>query len=198
MIEDMKFKIRKLQNAAQVAKEIVELSEEEQLMLAVIIHRSKIKVMDLLDEWFYDIKSIFDRLPSDEDLKYKAKELTKEYKLAKENETKDESGKQTDDEVSETSTSDSDSENSENENNVHKSHDSEHSINDIDDNNEGSHKGDKDSVNENDEKSATITDGREADEENSQNIKDMNNTNSDTTKENGDQDSVESVDENEV
>ena len=92
MIEDMKFKIKKLQNAAQVAKAMVEMSEEEQLMLSVITHSSKIKVMDLLDEWFYDIKSIFDRLPSDEDLKYKAKEITKEYKLAKENETKDESG----------------------------------------------------------------------------------------------------------
>ena len=86
MIQDIKFKIQKLQNAAQVAKIMVEMSEKEQLMLSVIIYTSKIDVMDLLDEWFYDIKPIFDRLPSDEDLKYKAKEFIKEYRLAKEKE----------------------------------------------------------------------------------------------------------------
>ena len=129
---------------------MVELAEEEQLMLSVITNSSKIKFMELLDEWFYDIKSIFDRLPSDEDLKYKAKELTNEYKLAKESETKDESGKQSDDEASETSISNSDNENNESKNIEHESHDSEHPINDIDGNSEGSLKGDKYSVNEND------------------------------------------------
>ena len=130
MIEDVKFKIEKLQNAAKVAKEMVELSEEEQLMLTVITYSSKIKAMDLLDEWFYNIKSIFDRLPSDEDLKYKAKELTKEYKLAKEKEMKIELGEDNDAEASEISETDS-SDNEEDQNKDHNSEDADNEASEI-------------------------------------------------------------------
>ena len=76
-IDEIRFKIKELQNAAQVAKVILELSELETLML-------KIQAMDLLYEWFNNLKAIFNRLPSDEDLKYEAKQFTKEHKLMKE------------------------------------------------------------------------------------------------------------------
>ena len=46
---DIKFKIRELQNAAKIAKSILEVSEKEQMILSVIIHSSKIKVIALLD-----------------------------------------------------------------------------------------------------------------------------------------------------
>ena len=42
--------------------------------------------MDLLYEWFYHLKAIFNRLPSDEDLKLEAKQFTQEYNLLKEKE----------------------------------------------------------------------------------------------------------------
>ena len=47
----------------------MDLSEEEELILKVIGYSSKFDVMDLLDEWFHNIKFIFDRLLSDDDLK---------------------------------------------------------------------------------------------------------------------------------
>ena len=56
--ENIRFKIRELQNASKVAKSILELSDEEQMILAVIIHSSKIKVITLLEEWFHHINSI--------------------------------------------------------------------------------------------------------------------------------------------
>ena len=65
-IDEIKFKIKELQNAAQVAKAILDLSEIESLMLKTIIYSSKIQVMDLLDEWFIYLRLIFNRLPSDE------------------------------------------------------------------------------------------------------------------------------------
>ena len=40
-IEDIKFQISELKNAAQVAKSILELSEEEKIMLTLIIHTLK-------------------------------------------------------------------------------------------------------------------------------------------------------------
>ena len=58
-IDEIKFKIKELQNAAQVAKTILELSEIEGLMLKTIMYSSKIQVMDLLDEWFIYLKLIF-------------------------------------------------------------------------------------------------------------------------------------------
>ena len=76
-IDEIKFKIKELQNAAQVAKAILELSEIESLMLKTIIYSSKIQVMDLLDEWFIYLRLIFNRLPSDEDLKDEAKNSQK-------------------------------------------------------------------------------------------------------------------------
>ena len=76
-IDEIKFKIKELQNAAQVAKTILELSEIESLMLKTIMYSSKIQVMDLLDEWFIYLKLIFARLPSDEDLKDEAKKIQK-------------------------------------------------------------------------------------------------------------------------
>ena len=72
-IDEMKFKIKELQNAAQVAKAILELSEAEELIQKVIIYSSKIQNMDLLYEWSNPIKLISNRLPSYEDLKIEAK-----------------------------------------------------------------------------------------------------------------------------
>ena len=83
---DIKFKIGELQNAAKIAKSILELSEKEHMILSVIIHSSKIKVIALLDEWFHHIKSIFASLPSDEDLLHVATQTVERYKTAKENE----------------------------------------------------------------------------------------------------------------
>ena len=115
-IDEIRFKIKELQNAAQVAKVILELSELETLMLKIIIHSSKIQVMDLLYEWFNNLKAIFNRLPSDEDLKYEANKFTQEYKLMKEEEIKNELGNYSYDDGSEISESDSsDDEDNENE-----------------------------------------------------------------------------------
>ena len=111
-VEDIQFKIKELQNAAKVAKAILELSEEEKIILNTIIHSSKIKVMDLLDEWFYHIKPIFNRLPSDADLKYTATEIMKEYKSAKGNIGDSESNEDADDESSETLDTENDQNNS--------------------------------------------------------------------------------------
>ena len=91
-IDDIKFKVKELQNGAKVAKAILELSEEESLMLTAIVYSSKIQVMELLDEWFIYLRSIFYRLPSDEDLKKKAKGFSKRYKLTKEENMVNESG----------------------------------------------------------------------------------------------------------
>ena len=55
-------------------------------MLKVIIYSSKIQVMDLVYKWFNHLRAIFNRLPSDEDLKLEAKQFTQEYKLMKEEE----------------------------------------------------------------------------------------------------------------
>ena len=109
-VDKMRFKIKELKNATHVAKAILELSEEEELILNVITYSSKIQVMDLIDEWFHHIKFIFDRLPSDEDLKNEAKEFTKEYKLLRQEELKIKSDlcKDSDDRASEISESDSD------------------------------------------------------------------------------------------
>ena len=68
-VDDIKFKIKEFQNAAHVAKAILELSETEELILKVIIYSSKIQVMDFLYEYCNHIKLIFSRLPSDDDLK---------------------------------------------------------------------------------------------------------------------------------
>ena len=57
-IDEIKFKIKELQNAAQVAKAILELSEIERLMLQTIIYSSKIQVMDLSDERFIYLRLI--------------------------------------------------------------------------------------------------------------------------------------------
>ena len=40
-VDEMRFKIKELQNAAHVAKAILELSETEELILKVIIYSSK-------------------------------------------------------------------------------------------------------------------------------------------------------------
>ena len=109
-IDEIKFKIKELQNAAIVTKAILDLPEKEELILTVIGYSSKIDVMDLLYEWFHDIKIIFDRLPSEEDLKNEAREFIKEYKLFREEELKIKMDlcKDTDDKASDISESDSD------------------------------------------------------------------------------------------
>ena len=48
--ENIRFKIRELQNASKVVKSILELSEEDQMILAAIIHSSKITVITLFEE----------------------------------------------------------------------------------------------------------------------------------------------------
>ena len=172
-IEEINFKFKELQNAAQVANEILELSEIESLMLKAIIYSSKIQVMDLLDEWFIYLRSIFNRLPSDEDLKKKAKELTQEYKLIKEEEMENESGEDADDKASDISESDSSDENNENENQGESNKDandevSEKSESDNGVNSKATNEVDEDLVNQNDDESATSTDESDADDENAE------------------------------
>ena len=171
-IDNIKFKIKELQNAAQVAKAILELSEIENLMLKTIIYSSKIQVMGFLDEWFIYLRLIFDRLPSDDDLKDVAKNFTKEYKLAKEEELKNESGEDTDGQTSESSESDSEdaddeaSEKSESDNGDN--HVNEESVNDADDNSKTIYKVDEDSQTENDDKSVTSKDESETSKDESE------------------------------
>ena len=75
------------------------------MILNVIIHSSKIKVITLLEEWFHHIKSIFICLPSDEDLIYKATKIVEQYRSAKDeceyetNESENETSEDTDDEA---------------------------------------------------------------------------------------------------
>jgi len=174
-IDEMKFKIKELQNAAQVAKAILELSEIESLMLKTIVYSSKIQVMDLLDEWFIYLRLIFNRLPSDENLKDEAKKFAKEYKLDKE-ETKIDLGGDTDDQATETSESDSEdaddeaSEKSESDNGDN--HVNEESVNGTEDNSETIYEGDEDSQTENDDKSVTSKDESEAHDEDIINVGD--------------------------
>ena len=80
---------------------LLELSEEETMILNVIIRSSKSKVITSLEEWFHHIKSIFVRLPSDADLIYKATKIVEEYRFAKEDESKNETSEDADDEASE-------------------------------------------------------------------------------------------------
>jgi hypothetical protein len=168
-IDEMKFKIKELQNAAQVAKAILELSEIESLMLKTIVYSSKIQVMDLLDEWFIYLRLIFNRLPSDEDLKDESKNFAKEYKLDKEEELKNDSGEDTDGQTSETSESDSEdaddeaSEKSESDNGDN--HVNEESVNGTEDDNKTIYEGDEDSQTENDDQSVTSKDESEAHDE---------------------------------
>ena len=215
-IDDIRFKIKELQNAAQVAETILELSEIEKLILKAIIYSSKMQVMGFLYEWFNPIKLIFSRLPSDEDLKLEAKQYKEEYKLLKEEEMKNASGEDTDDEatqISETDNSDNlDEENkgqdtedaddeaseiieaSDDDDNENKCNGSKDGVNDIDSDSEGTNEVDEDSENENDEKSVKSSDGSEADEED---IKDIDDGFSDTsTKYNDEQGSVKSINEN--
>ena len=180
-INEMKFKIKKLQNAAQVAKVILELSEVESLMLKTIIYSSKIQVMDLLDEWFIYLRLIFDRLPSDEDLKHEAKKFAKEYKLDKEKESKNELGEDTDDQATETS--ESDSEDADDEASKESKSDNEDNFNDTYENSGTINESDEDVENVNDAKNSISKEVREVDDE----------TSDISTKD--DQDSTESVNE---
>ena len=164
-IDEMKFKIKKLQNAAQVAKVILELSEIESLMLKTIIYSSKIQVMDLLDEWFIYLRLIFDRLPSDEDLKHEAKKFAKEYKLDKEKESKNELGEDTDDQATETS--ESDSEDADDEASKESKSDNEDNFNDTYENSGTINESDEDVENVNDAKNSISKDVREVDDETS-------------------------------
>jgi len=182
-VEDIQFKIKELQNAAKVAKAILELSEEEKLILNTIIHSSKIKVMNLLDEWFYHIKPIFNRLPSDADLKYTATEIMKEYKSAKGNVGDNESNGDADDESSETLDMENDQNNSQ---------ESEESVSSSDKDSEGGNVSDEDSLNENKKDKESDSD----DEKSSQTVKSIDDRDSDksdndqSTNENKDVDSV--------
>ena len=182
-VEDIQFKIKELQNAAKVAKAILELSEEEKIILNTIIHSSKIKVMDLLDEWFYHIKPIFNRLPSDADLKYTATEIMKEYKSAKGNVGDNESNEDADDESSETLDTENDQNNSQ---------ESEESVSSSDKDSEGGNVSDEDSLNENKKDKESDSD----DEKSSQTVKSIDDRDSDksdndqSTNENKDVDSV--------
>ena len=175
-IEEINFKVKELQNAAQVANRILELSQIESLMLKAIMYSSKIQVMDLLDEWFIYLRLIFDRLPSDEDLKKKAKELTQEYKLIKEEKIENELGEDVDDQTSETSESDSEdaddeaSEKSESDNGDN--HVNEESVNGTEDNSKTIYEGDEDSQTENDDKSVTSKDESETHNEDIINVGD--------------------------
>jgi hypothetical protein len=175
-INEMKFKIKKLQNAAQVAKAILELSDIESLMLKTIIYSSKIQVMDLLDEWFIYLRLIFNRLPSDEDLKHEAKNFAKEYRLDKEKELKNEPGEDTDGQTSETSESDSEdaddeaSEKSESDNGDNLAN--EEPVNDTKDDNKTTYGGDEDSQTENDDQSVTSKDESESHDEDIINVGD--------------------------
>ena len=161
-IDEMKFKIKELQNAAQVAKAILELSEIESLMLKTIVYSSKIQVMDLLDEWFIYLRLIFNRLPSDENLKDEAKKFAKEYKLDKE-ETKIDLGGDTDDQATETS--ESDSEDADDEASEKSESDNVDNNNDTDDNSGTINESDEDSENGNDDRNTISKDESEADDE---------------------------------
>ena len=182
-VEDIQFKIKELQNAAKVAKAILELSEEEKLILNTIIHSSKIKVMDVLGEWFYHIKPIFNRLPSDADLKYTATEIMKEYKSAKGNVGDNESNEDADDESSETLDTENDQNNSQ---------ESEESVSSSDKDSEGGNVSDEDSLNEHKKDKESDSD----DEKSSQTVKSIDDRDSDksdndqSTNENKDVDSV--------
>ena len=160
-IDEMKFKIKELQNAAQVAKAILELSEIESLMLKTIVYSSKIQVMDLLDEWFIYLRLIFNRLPSDENLKDEAKKFAKEYKLDKE-ETKIDLGGDTDDQATETS--ESDSEDADDEASEKSESDNVDNNNDTDDNSGTINESDEDFENGNDDKHSISKDESEADD----------------------------------
>ena len=87
-VDGIRFKIKELQDAAHIAKAVLELSETEELLLKVIIYSFKIQAMYFLYEYFNHIKLIFSRLPSDEDLKLEAKSSIEEYKLLKEKDMK--------------------------------------------------------------------------------------------------------------
>ena len=158
-IDEMKFKIKELQNAAQVAKAILELSEIENLMLKTIVYSSKIQVMDLLDEWFIYLRLIFNRLPSDENLKDEAKKFAKEYKLDKE-ETKIDLGGDTDDQATETS--ESDSEDADDEASEKSESDNVDNHNDTDDNSGTINESDEDFENGNDDRNSISKDESEA------------------------------------
>ena len=160
--DEIKFKIKELQNAAQVAKAILELSEIENLMLKTIVYSSKIQVMDLLDEWFIYLRSIFNRLPSDENLKDEAKNFAKEYKLEKE-ETKIDLGGDTHDQATETS--ESDSEDADDEASEKSESDNVDNNNDTNDDSGTINGSDEDFGNGNDDTNSIPKDESEADDE---------------------------------
>ena len=200
-VDDIRFKIKELKNATHVAKTILELSEDEELILKVIIYSSKIQVMDLLDEWFHNIKFIFDRLPSDEDLKNIAKEFTKEYKLFREKELKIKRDlcKDTDDKASDISESDSnedaddeasefsESDSSDNKESKKKSQDSKDAddeaseITEVSNSEDDENKVGEESVNGSDDAS----EGNSKDDDKSENVTDGNDTDKDTDNDDG-------------
>ena len=188
-------------NAAIVAKAILDLSEEEELILKVISYSSKIDVMDLLDEWFHNIKFIFDRLPSDEDLKLEAKSFIEDYKLFREEELKIKRDlcKDTDDKASDISESDSnedagdevsefsESDSSDNKESKKKSQDSKDAddeaseITEVSNSEDDENKVGEESVNGSDDAS----EGNSKDDDNSENDTDGNDTDKDTDNDDG-------------
>ena len=159
---EIRFKIKELQNAAQVANAILELSELEEMILKVIIYSSKIQVMDFLYEYFNHIRLILSRLPSDEDLKLEAKSFMEDYKLLKEKEMKNELGEDTESSDDDTDSSDDENNKTQDESNENASDDdneikdSEKSENDADDKSEGTTEVDEDSENQTDEESVEV------------------------------------------